>query len=201
MAFEWSSWSFESSFVWQYNGEIGSEADRKQPSRLMFSPGAFFHGDFDGTDGGWFLRPGFRFTWGAEDLEQGIARPSDEAEADHMKVLGLMTSVTGGYAFQAGSLDIGVQGGPMFYFRFPLWTAQLGTAEPADFWKAYYARGEFLHFGISAWVGIPVAETMDFEIGLGMVQPFSVIWTAAPFFHGTQAMLTASLSFDIPGDS
>ena len=197
--FEWTAWDLDVGVTWQFNGEIGTAADRKQPSKIMFNPGASALADFDGEDGGWFFRPGGWFSWNIEDLQEGVARPCDEAEADHMKVLGLMGDAHFGYAFDAGKAVIGVQGGPSFYFRFPLWTAESGTATPGDFWKAYYAGAEFLHLGIASWAAFRISESMDATVGLKLYQPLSTIWTEAPLFHGFQVSLTGSLRFRLDG--
>ena len=194
---EWKAWDLDLGFTFQYNGEIGTEADRKQPSKFMFNPGASLFFDWSGEAGGLYLRPGAWFSWNTEDLEQEIARPCDEAEGDHMKVLGLMLDTHVGYAFHTGKTVIGIQGGPSMYLRFPLWTAQNGSAEPRDFWAAYYGAAEFLHLGFAVWTAFPVSETLDALVGLRFYQPFSPIWTEAPFFHGFQASLTASLRFRV----
>lgn len=194
---EWDAWDFDLGFTFQYNGEIGTGTNRKQPSKFMFNPGASLFFDWNGEDGGLYFRPGGWFSWNTEDLEQGIARPCDEAEADHMKVLGLMIDVPFGYGFKAGKTVIGVQCGPSFYCRFPLWTAQNGTAEPSDFWKAYYAGAEFLYLGLASWAAFPISETMDAMVGLKFYQPLSPMWTEAPFLHGFQASLIASLRFQV----
>jgi len=113
-----------------------------------------------------------------------------------MKVLGLMADAHFGYLFKAGNVDIGLQGGPSLYLRFPLWTAQEGTGEPKDFWQAYYGGAQFLYLGIASWVVIPVSESLDILPGLRFYQPLSTLWTEAPFAHGIQAALTVSLRFD-----
>ncbi|MCG8453470.1 MAG: hypothetical protein MI717_09855 [Spirochaetales bacterium] len=197
---EWTSWNFNLGFSWQYNASIGDEADRKQPSVLKFQPGASVKGQFTEGKGGFFFAPGGWFSWGAEDLEQGIARPSEDAERDHMKVLGLMLDGFFGYGWNLGGITLDFMFGPSFYARFPLWTAQLGTAEPADFWKAYYAKGEFLHLGLAFDVLFPLSEQMDFGAGIRIYQPLSGFWTEAPAFHGFQAGLLARIAFHIPSE-
>jgi len=192
---DWKAVDVDIAFTWQYNAELSNENYGKYPSILMFNPGASFFADWDGEPGGLYFRPGGWFSWNTEDVHQGIARPSDEAELSHMKVLGLMADAHFGYLFKAGRVDIGVQGGPSLYLRFPLWTAQEGDAEPDDFWKAYYGGAQFLYLGIASWVVIPISETMDFLPGLRFYQPLSNLWTQAPFSHGIQAGLTASLRF------
>ncbi|MDT8298203.1 MAG: hypothetical protein RQ801_07890 [Spirochaetaceae bacterium] len=192
---EWKTWSVDVGAAWQYNGEIGNAADRKQPSKLMFNPGASFHADWDGRPGGLQFHPGFWLSWNIEDLQEGIARPSGEEQIDHMKVLGIMADFPFGVIFTKGRLDIGVQGGPAVYLRIPMYTAQEGTADPAVFWKAYYGGMEFLHLGLSSWVGFPVSDDMDFSGGLRIYQPVSTLWTDAPIIHGLQIGLFASLGY------
>ncbi len=192
---DWQAVDVDIAFTWQYNAQLDSTPDGKYPSIMMFNIGASFFADWDGEPGGLYFRPGGWFSWNTEDVYQGIARPCDEAELSHMKVLGLMGDAHFGYVFHAGSIDIGVQGGPSLYLRFPLWTAQNGDAVPADFWKAYYGAAQFLYVGIASWAVVPVSETMDFLPGLRFYQPISNLWTEAPFAHGIQVALTVSLRF------
>jgi len=195
---EWRSWSAEIGVAWQYNGEIGSAADRKQPSKIMFNPGGSVLADWDAGDDGWYFRPGAWLSWNLEEVHEGIARPCGEEKIGHMKVLGLMVDAPFGYAFALDGLTVGVQGGPSLYLRFPLYKAELGTADPAEFWKAYYGALEVLHLGISSWVAFPISDQVDLLGGLRIYQPLSPIWTEAPFFHGLQIGLFAAASFDIP---
>jgi len=193
---DWQAVDAEIAFTWQYNAQLDNGDFGKYPSILMFNLGASFFADWDGERGGLYFRPGGWFSWNTEDVYNGVARHSEEAEIGHMKVLGLMADAPFGYVFKAGSVDIGVQGGPSLYLRFPLWTAQEGTAVPADFWKAYYGGAQFLYFGIASWATIPVSETMDFLPGLRFYYPLSNLWTAAPGAHNIQVALTAALRFD-----
>jgi len=193
---DWQAVDAEMAFTWQYNAQLDStDPSSKYPSILMFNLGAAFYADWDGEPGGLYFRPGGWFSWNTEDVYKGIARPSDEAADDMMKVLGMMADVHFGYLFKAGKVDIGLQGGPSFYFRFPLWTAQEGSAEPKDFWQAYYGGAQFLYLGIASWVVIPVSESLDILPGLRFYQPLSNFWTEAPVAHGIQAALTVSLRF------
>ena len=193
---DWQAVDAEIAFTWQYNAALDSTPQGKYPSILLFNIGAAVFADWDGEPGGLYFRPGGWFSWNTEDVYQGVARPCDEAALDHMKVLGLMLDAHFGYQFKIGKVGIGVQGGPSFYLRFPLWTAQEGSAVPADFWQAYYYGGQFLYLGIVSWVAIPVSETMDVLPGLRFYQPLANFWTGAPPAHGIQAALTVSLRFD-----
>ena len=198
---DWQAVDVDIAFTWQYNAQLSDEADGKYPSIIMFNPGASVYADWDGEPGGLYFRTGGWFSWNTEDVHQGIARHCEEADIGHMKVLGLMADAHFGYVFQAGKVDIGVQGGPSLYLRFPLWTAQEGNAEPEEFWQAYYAGAQFLYVGIASWVAIPISDTMDFLPGLRFYQPISNFWTAAPFSHGIQVALTATLRFAAFGNA
>jgi hypothetical protein len=194
---EWMAVDVDFALTWQYNAQIGTDPQGKQPSILMFNIGSSIYGDWDGERGGGYFRPGGWFSWNIEEVYLGIARPTDEATLSHMKVLGLMLDAPFGYVFNAGGIDVGVQGGPSFYLRLPLWTAQNGDADPADFWTAYYGAAQFLYLGIASWAAIPVNETMDFLAGLRFYYPVSNFWTDAPLAHGIQVALTASLRFEL----
>lgn len=196
-ALDWQAVDLDLAFTWQYNAQIGSDPQGKQPSKMMFNIGASGYADWNGERGGLYFKPGGWFSWNIEEVYQGVARPTGEETLTHMKVLGLMADVPFGYAFTAGNVDIGLQGGPSFYMRFPLWTAQQGTAEPSDFWKAYYAQAQFLYLGIASWAAIPVAETMDILAGLRFYYPLSNFWTTAPLSHGIQVGLTVSIRFKL----
>jgi hypothetical protein len=193
---DWQAVDTEIAFTWQYNAQLDdTDPNSKYPSILMFNLGAAFFADWDGEAGGLYFRPGGWFSWNTEDVYNGIARPCDEAAKDLMKVLGMMVDVPFGYVFRAGSVDIGLQGGPSFYFRFPLWTAQEGSAEPSDFWMAYYGKAQFVYLGIASWAAVKISDTMDVLPGLRLYLPFSNLWTGTPFAHGIQAGLTVSLRF------
>jgi hypothetical protein len=191
----WETADLTMSFNWQYNAQIGSEPEGKYPSVVKFTIGSSAFADWDGERGGLFFYPAGWFSWNIEDVYKGTARPCPEEAADSMKVLGLMADAPFGYAFKAGSWDLGLQGGLSLYFRFPLWTAQEGTAEPAELWKAYYGKAEFLYFNFSFWASFPVAEKIDFLFGIRYYQPFSGFWTIAPAVHGIQAGLYGSVRF------
>ena len=196
-ALDWRTWSLDAGFAFQVNSKIGTLEDNKEPLGYMFIPGASFFADWNGTGDGLYFRPGFWFSWGVEEVYQGIARPCDEAELSHMKVLGLMLDSPFGYAFRAGKVDIGLQGGPAIYARFPLYTAQEGDGEPSEFWTAYYGSLQFLYLGIAAWTGFAMSDNSDFLAGLRLYQPFSNLWTDAPFAHGMQIGLMAAVSFKL----
>ncbi len=201
-AMTWTDWSLDAGFGLVINANLDESAgDGKEPADLLFYPGASFHGDFDGEAGGWYFRPGFWFSWNLEEVYNGIARPCDEAELSHMKVLGLMMDFPFGYAFSAGKMKIGVQGGPAVYARFPLYTAQLGDGEPSEFWTAYYGAVQFLNLSLSSWVSFPLSggegeySGNDMLVGIRAYYPVSNLWTDAPFFHTMQVGLVASLRF------
>ena len=193
----WEAVDVDLAFTWQYNAQIGSDPEGKQPSKLMFNPGASVYADWDGESGGLYFRPGGWFSWNIEEVYDGVARPCGEEKIDHMKVLGLMGDAHFGYVFKAGGVDIGVQGGPSLYLRFPLWTAQNGTAEPSEFWTAYYGSLQFLYIGIASWAAFPISENMDILGGIRFYQPISNLWTAAPFAHGIMVALVGSLRFSL----
>lgn len=194
-ALDWKAVDLDLAFTWQYNAQIGSDPTGKQPSKMMFNIGSSVYGDWDGERGGLYFKPGGWFSWNIEEVYQGVARPTGEETLSHMKVLGLMADAPFGYVFQAGNVDIGLQGGPSLYLRIPMWTAQQGTAEPSDFWKAYYGGAQFLYLGIASWAAFQVAETTDILAGLRVYYPLSNFWTDAPLAHGIQVGLTASLRF------
>ena len=195
-AFSWTDWSLDVSFGIQVNSNLDETAAGKQPSKLLFAPGASLHGDFDGVDGGLYFRPGGWLSWNIEEVySNGVARPTDEATLSHMKVVGLMLDAPFGYVFRPGSLKLGVQGGLAFYARFPLYTAQEGTGVPAEFWTAYYGGAQFLYLSLASWVSLPVTDSNDLLLGLRIYHPLSNIWTEAPFFHGFQAGLLVSFQF------
>ena len=197
-AIEWQALDVEFAATWQFNASLSDEAEGKQPSVIRFNPGAAVLGDYDGEPGGWYFRPGGWFSWGIENVYNGIARPAGEEKIDHMKVLGLMADFPWGYAITPGNTTIGFQGGPAAYLRFPLWTAQLGTAEPGEFWKAYYGKLQFFHISLASWAAFPVGENLEAFAGLRSYIPFSNIWAGTPFMHGFQLTLNLGLRFDFP---
>jgi hypothetical protein len=166
----------------------------------MFNPGASGFADFDGESGAWYFKPGGWFSWNIEDVYEGVSRPAGEELIDHMKVLGLMTDVHFGYMFDMPGVDVGVQAGPSLYLMFPLWTAQEGTAEPSEFWKAYYGAAQFLNIGLASWAAFGISETTDALVGLRFYLPISNLWTAAPFAHEIMVSLTGSLRFHLKKD-
>ncbi len=198
-AFSWVDWSLDIGFQVVVNSTIGTGTDNKEAAGFFFVPGASVHGDFDGEYGGGYFRPGGWFSWSLEEVYYGIVRPCDAAESSHMKVLGLMMDAPFGYVWRTGKVDVGLQGGPSIYARFPLYTAENGDGEPVDFWKAYYSRAQLLYLNMASWVSIPLSGSegdysgTDLVIGLRAYYPLSNIWTNAPFFHTTQIGLTASL--------
>jgi len=195
-AMQVESWNFDLAFTWQYNAEIGTQDERKQPSTLMFNPGFSAYLVWNGESGGFFMQPAVWLSFGNWQVYEDIARPCGEEKIDHMKVLGLMLDAPFGYTFRPDkNMRIGVQGGPALYLRIPLWTAELGTAEPSEFWTAFYAGGEFLYLSLASWLEFTASEKMDFSVGLRMYQSISTFWTAAPVMHGFQVGLTASLRF------
>jgi len=198
---DWKTVDLDLSTFWQYNAQIGTSPAGKYPSVLKFTIGAAGFADWDGQNGGLFFRPGGWFSWNNEDVYTGVARPAPEEAIDAMKVLGLMLDVPFGYAFNVKSWELGVQGGLSFYLRFPLWTVQLGTGEPSDFWSAYYGRAQFLYLNFSFWASFPVAEKMDFMFGLRYYQPVSVFWTAAPAGHGIMVGIFGTVRFGLAKDS
>lgn len=198
---EMLDWSVDLGFAYQVNSKLGTGIDNKEPGKLMFSPGASFHLDFNGESGGAYFRPGGFLSWNLEEVYNGIARPCDEAEESHMKVLGLMADFPFGYEFKTRKIDIGIQGGPALYLRIPLYTAQEGTGIPADFWRAYYGAAQFLYLSLASWISFPVSENTALLTGLRYYQPLSNLWTDAPFAHGMQIGLLVSLRFGPSGNS
>ena len=194
-AVEWPSVDLDFSFSWRHNAQIGGEPRGKQPDIIQFTVGAAVFGDLDGRSGGFYFRPGGWLSWTAEEVYEGIARPTDEATLAHMRVLGLTADAPFGYAFSLGKADIGVHLGPALFFRFPLWTAQKGTADPPAFWRAYYAKVQFIYVSMSLWGAFPVSERLDFLVGLRAYQAVSNFWVGAPPLHNFQAGLMFSLRF------
>jgi len=199
-ALEWKYWDLDLALTWEYNAQLDGDSDGKQPSKLMFNPGASGFADFDGESGAWYFRPGGWLSWNIEDVYKGISRPAGEELIDHMKVLGLMADVHFGYLFELSGVDVGVQAGPSLYLKFPLWTAQEGTAEPAEFWKAYYGAAQFINIGLASWAAFEISETTDGLVGLRFYLPVSNLWTAAPFSHQIMVSLTGSVRFHLVKD-
>ena len=196
-ALEWQSVDWDFSFAWRHNARIGGEPQGKSPDIIQFTVGAAVFGDLDGRPGGFYFRPGGWLSWTAEEVYEGIARPTDEAVAGGMRVLGLTADAPFGYAFSLGKADIGVHLGPALFFRFPLWTAQKSSAEPPEFWRAYYAKVQFIYFSLSLWGSFPASENLDFLVGLRAYQAVSNLWAGAPPMHDFQAGLMLSLRFGV----
>ena len=202
-ALTWTHWSLDAGFDLVINSQLPDAGDGaiKEPLDLQFTPGASFHLEFDPEPGGWYFRPGGWLSWTIEEVYSGIARPCDEAENSHMKVLGLMADGPFGYMFTTEKVNIGIQGGPALYLRFPLYTAQEGDGDPAEFWAAYYGGAQFLHVSFASWVSIPLVDSLggksgtDILIGLRFYYPVSNLWTEAPLMHTARIGLTAALQF------
>ncbi len=62
-------------FTWQYNAQIGTDPQGKQPSIMMFNIGSSVYGDWDGERGGGYFRPGGWFSWNIEEYLPGINAP------------------------------------------------------------------------------------------------------------------------------
>lgn len=196
---EWKYIDIDLALSWKNNAQIGNVASGKQPSILTFNPGVSFFADFDAENGEWYFRPGAWLSWGNEEVYKGVARPTGEEIAGHMKVLGLVADAHFGYLFPLPKLDIGVQGGPSLSLKFPLWTAQMGTGEPAEFWRAYYGRAQFLSVSFASWAAIELNESTDFMAGLRLHLPMSNLWTAAPIGHAIVVSIVGSFRFPLTG--
>ncbi|PIE03805.1 MAG: hypothetical protein CSA76_07150, partial [Spirochaetales bacterium] len=166
-------------------------------SVFLFTPGVSFFADFDGEPGSFFYRPGVWLSWNVEDIYQGVARHCDEASAGHMKVIGIMLDSPFGYYLELGKVDMSFQGGPALYLRVPLYTAQEGTGEPKDFWKAYYGAAQFLYLSLGIFAEFPAGSTTDMRTGFRFYQPFSNFWTNAPLTHNMNMGLVVSFKFDL----
>jgi len=198
-ALEWKYIDVDFALSWINNAQIGNEASGKQPSILTVNPGISFFADFDAEKGEWYFRPGAWLSWGNEEVYKGVARPAGEEIAGHMKILGLITDAHFGYLFPLSKLDIGVQGGPSLSLKIPLWTAQMGTGEPADFWRAYYGRAQFLSVSFASWATVEIDETTDFLAGLRFYLPLSNLWADAPFEHEIVVSIVGSFRFFLSG--
>lgn len=185
------------SFVWRHNAPLDSIPEGRHPDILQFTAGAAVFADWDGLPGGFYFRPGGWLSWSVEEVYKGTARSTDEATRAHMRVLGLTADAPFGFAFPAGKANIGVQLGPSLFFRFPLWTAQRGTAEPPEFWSAYYGKLQFVYLTLAAWAAFPVSDRLDFLAGLRAYQAVSNFWAGAPPLHNFQAGLMFALRFGV----
>jgi len=185
------------SIAWRFNAKLDSTPGGKQPSAVLFSPGVAANISFDDPSHATFFRPGAWLTWIPEEIYMGVARLSSPERAGHMKVLGFISELHFGYAFKVGKFDIGIQGGPTVHLRIPAWKRRDGSAKRAEFWKAYYGKAQFIHFGINSWFLLPISEERDMVFGISCMLPISNLWSGAPFSHGIQIALTGAIRFSL----
>lgn len=174
----------------------------KNPSILMFNPGAAVNFAFGET--GWFFKPAGWFSWTIYAVYDNfgantpVATPVDPSDPDHMKTLGLMLDAPFGYAWEIQRWTLAVQGGPSIYLRFPLFSADFGNPDVAQFWQAFYGRAQFLHFNVGVWSSVPLTPAMELSLGLRTYMPLSNIWTAdVPLGQGWLVGFVAGLRFDM----
>jgi len=196
-AFEWTTIDIGMAFAWRFNAKLDSTPGGKQPSIVLLSPGVAVNSSFNDVPGGVYFRPGAWLTWVPEEVYEGVARSSSQERAEHMKVLGFISDLHFGYAFEVEKFIIGFQGGPTVHIRIPTWAAKDGTAEPMEFWRAYYGKVQFIHFGINSWLAFPLSEKRGFVFGVSYMFPLSNLWSGVSPAHGMQIALIGALRFSL----
>ena len=171
------------SFIWVRNEIYDATPEDKGTDTLISGFGVGFPMTIIKN---WTLWPGITLYMENYDYleNRGLSMPIDVASAEHLKTLCIFLDIPVGYRFDFQDFSIGIQGGPAFFLRFPMWGP--GSDSRKDMAKSFYKGGRFIYFSVDFWGSMKLMDRLTVYIREQTFFPLFNIWVRddIPFFEG-----------------